>query len=79
MTKLKWRILKDFLYYAQEAMPLKIQEVHILNMAPFMTVFLNLMKSWLNQDLMSRVRYTIYVKILKYELPNCLTDLEVVP
>lgn len=55
--------LKKILFYIQEAAPVRLKALHILNTMPIVDTLVNLIKPFMKKELMNLVsqRYVIYV------------------
>lgn len=43
-------VLKKFIYFMHEAMPLRVKGVHFINKVPFMDIFLNIFKPFMKKE-----------------------------
>lgn len=55
LPKVKWKIMKNLMYFVQEAIPLHVKEIHILNMASYMSGFFTLLNTFLKDEVSRKV------------------------
>ncbi|CAH1382203.1 unnamed protein product [Tenebrio molitor] len=73
VTKLGPLNMKKFLYYLQEAMPLRLKGLHYFNIVPFMDKILALMKPFMKKELMDMLYLHNGVDdLVKYVPLECL-------
>ncbi|XP_063929941.1 alpha-tocopherol transfer protein-like [Zophobas morio] len=57
VVKIRPLLTKNFFYYLQEAMPVRLKGIHFFNPVPFMDTFLSLVKPFLKKEMLD----TLYV------------------
>ncbi|RZC37681.1 uncharacterized protein BDFB_004462 [Asbolus verrucosus] len=73
VTKLGPLNMKKFLYYLQEAMPLRLKGMHYFNIVPFMDKILALMRPFMKKELMDMLYLHNTVEdLLKFVPRECL-------
>ncbi|KAG6441575.1 alpha-tocopherol transfer protein-like [Manduca sexta] len=76
LTKFNLSVAKKLSKYQQEAIPLRLEQIHIVNAPPFIDKLYSLMKPFLKQEITNMVRFhapdstTLYDFISKEELPK---------
>lgn len=55
MKRLNWVALKKFLFYVQEALPIRLKSIHVINAIPYVDTILNMMKPLIKVDILKMV------------------------
>lgn len=60
LTKARLGPLKNFFYYLQEGLPLKLRQIQVLNAVYFMDKVMAILKPFMKKELINMVRLTIF-------------------
>lgn len=61
LTKLNYTALKKYIQFLQEAFPIQMKAIHILNAVYFFDKILNILKVFMKSDLIKMVRCFLYL------------------
>lgn len=75
LAKFSPSIVKKFLIAVQEAYPVKVKEVHVINVSPIVDTIMNFVKPFLSEKIRSRITFhsdmeSLYKVVPKELLPN---------
>ncbi|XP_015513350.1 uncharacterized protein LOC107219599 [Neodiprion lecontei] len=62
-------VVKKHLYYVQEALPIRLKSVHIINTAPFVEILMNIAKPFMKKELMNMIFLHSSVDTLNKRIP----------
>lgn len=69
LARLSPMVMKKFLYYLQEAIPLRLKGIHYMNAVPFVDMFLNLAKPFMKKELMEMLFFHSDLTSLGKKIP----------
>lgn len=69
MARLSPMTAKKYLYYLQEALPIRLKAIHCMNTAPFIDVLLNLFKPFMNKGFMDLISLHSTKETLAKKIP----------
>ncbi|XP_055528170.1 alpha-tocopherol transfer protein-like [Wyeomyia smithii] len=73
MAKMKISVMKNYTYYTQEALPIRIKQLHFLNVVPFMDKLMFLMRPFLQQKILDAVNFHTTLESIFKSIPlECL-------
>lgn len=64
----------QFLYFEQEAYPVKVKEVHVINVSPLVDTIINFVKPILKEKLRERVSGFTILKIMIIQIYDIFTS-----
>lgn len=67
--------VKKYLYYIQEAMPIRLKGIHIINALPFADIIFNMVKPFLKNELIDLIHFhptmdTFYKVVPQKSMPK---------
>ncbi|XP_032685048.1 alpha-tocopherol transfer protein-like [Odontomachus brunneus] len=68
-----WRtnlaLIKKFIYYIQDALPMRLKQIHIINTTPVMKIVYNVMKPFISEKLQSLIHFHTSLESAKTYFP----------
>uniref|UniRef100_A0A182RXD9 CRAL-TRIO domain-containing protein n=1 Tax=Anopheles funestus TaxID=62324 RepID=A0A182RXD9_ANOFN len=69
MTKLNMGASKKHMFYVQEALPVRLKQIHFINVVPFMNRLMFLMRPFLRKDVQDMINFHVEMDTLHKVIP----------
>uniref|UniRef100_A0A182SVT6 CRAL-TRIO domain-containing protein n=1 Tax=Anopheles maculatus TaxID=74869 RepID=A0A182SVT6_9DIPT len=69
MTKLNMGASKKHMFYVQEALPIRLKQIHFINVVPFMNRIMFLMRPFMRKDVQEMINMHVDMDTLRNAIP----------